>query len=276
LTLAHPGQKNAMNEIDPDPESKHYRSIWISDVHLGTRGCKADYLLDFLKYTRSDYLYLVGDIIDGWRLKHSWYWPQKHNDVVQKLLRKARKGTKVVYVPGNHDEFAREYLDNSFGQIEVVGESVHETVDGKRLLVIHGDEFDCVVRYARWLAFVGDRAYSLAIAVNNWFNWARRHLGYPYWSLSAFLKYRVKNAVKYIDDFERSLATAARKRRADGVICGHIHHPEVRHIDGVLYANCGDWVESCSALVEHADGRMEILFWMEQPRVSLSNSQMAA
>jgi UDP-2,3-diacylglucosamine pyrophosphatase LpxH len=265
-----------MNEITPEPESRHYRSIWISDVHLGTRGCKADYLLDFLKHTHSEYLYLVGDIIDGWRLKHSWYWPQAHNDVIQKLLRKARKGTRVVYVPGNHDEFARDYLDNSFGQIEVVGEAVHETADGKRLLVIHGDEFDCVVRYARWLAFVGDRAYSLAITVNHWFNWARRHLGYPYWSLSAFLKYRVKNAVKYIDDFERSLAAAARKRQADGVICGHIHHAEVNHVDGVLYGNCGDWVESCSALVEHADGRIEVVFWTEQPYLSLQKPQMAA
>ncbi len=253
-----------------------YRSIWISDVHLGTRGCKAEYLLDFLKHTNCEYLYLVGDIIDGWRLKKSWYWPQAHNDVVQKLLRKARKGTRVIYVPGNHDEFARDYLNNSFGEIEVLGEAIHETADGKRLLVIHGDEFDGVMKYARWLALVGDWAYTLALTLNHWFNWARRRLGYSYWSVSAYLKHRVKNAVKYIDDFERSTAAAAKQRNADGVICGHIHHAEVDQIEGIFYGNCGDWVESCSALVEHLDGRIEVVFWAEQRQISLFHPELAS
>ena len=241
-----------------------FRTIWISDVHLGTRGCKAEYLLDFLKWTEADTIYLVGDIIDGWRLRKGWYWPQSHNDVVQKLLRKARKGTKVVYVPGNHDEAAREYCDLHFGGVLVKREFVHETADGRRLLIIHGDEFDVVVRYARWLALLGDWAYTVLLALNNWFNGIRAKLGYPYWSLSAYLKYKVKNAVEYIGNFENALAEEAASRGVDGVVCGHIHHPEIRDIDGILYCNDGDWVESCSALVEHRDGRLEILHWAEQ------------
>ncbi|OIQ90877.1 UDP-2,3-diacylglucosamine hydrolase [mine drainage metagenome] len=246
-----------------------YRSIWISDVHLGTRGCKAEFLLDFLKNTESDYLYLVGDMIDGWRLKRSWYWPQAHNDVVQKLLRKARKGTKVVYVPGNHDEFARDYVDFHFGDVEVVDEAVHTMLDGRRFLVLHGDQFDGVVQYAKWLAHLGDHAYTLALGVNHWFNWARRKLGYPYWSLSAYLKHRVKNAVQFIARFEEAMADMAAKRGVEGVICGHIHHPEIRQFPEVCYANDGDWVESCSALVEHADGRLEIIYWAEARQLSL-------
>ena len=233
-------------------------------MHLGTRGCKAEYLLDFLKWTEADTIYLVGDIIDGWRLRKGWYWPQSHNDVVQKLLRKARKGTKVVYVPGNHDEAAREYCDLHFGGVLVKREFVHETADGRRLLIIHGDEFDVVVRYARWLALLGDWAYTVLLALNNWFNGIRAKLGYPYWSLSAYLKYKVKNAEEYIGNFENALAEEAASRGVDGVVCGHIHHPEIRDIDGILYCNDGDWVESCSALVEHRDGRLEILHWAEQ------------
>ncbi len=246
-----------------------YRSIWISDVHLGTRGCKAEFLLDFLKNTESDYLYLVGDMIDGWRLKRSWYWPQAHNDVVQKLLRKARKGTKVVYVPGNHDEFARDYVDFHFGDVEVADEAVHTMLDGRRFLVLHGDQFDGVVQYAKWLAHLGDHAYTLALGINHWFNWARRKLGYPYWSLSAYLKHRVKNAVQFIAKFEEAMADMAAKRGVEGVICGHIHHPEIRQFAEVCYANDGDWVESCSALVEHADGRLEIVYWAEARQLSL-------
>jgi UDP-2,3-diacylglucosamine pyrophosphatase LpxH len=245
------------------PKEQHYRTIWISDVHLGTRGCKAAFLLDFLKHNESDYLYLVGDIIDGWRLRQSWYWNQLHNDVVQKLLRKARKGTKVVYIPGNHDEMLRDYLDLHFGGVYVTGEAMHNTADGRRLLVIHGDAFDGVVRYARWLAFLGDRAYNAALVVNNWFNRARLALGYPYWSLSAYLKHRVKNAVSYISDYETAVAAEARRRGADGVVCGHIHRAEMRDIDGIFYCNDGDWVESCTALVEHHDGRLEILHWAQ-------------
>ncbi len=240
-----------------------YRAIWISDVHLGTRGCKAYFLLDFLRSTHCDTLYLVGDIVDGWRLKKSWYWHQSHNDVVQKILRKARKGTRVIYIPGNHDEALRDYTALQFGGIEVMGEAVHETADGRRLLVIHGDQFDGVMRYARWLAFLGDTAYTAALALNTWFNHARLKLGLPYWSLSAYLKHRVKNAVAYVSEFEEVVAAEARRRRVDGVVCGHIHHPEIREIDGVLYCNDGDWVESCSALVEHLDGRLEILRWAE-------------
>lgn len=244
-----------------------FRAIWISDVHLGTRGCKADFLLDFLRCTDSEYLYLVGDIVDGWRLKRSWYWHQSHNDVVQKLLRKARKGTRVVYVPGNHDEALRDFLDLQFGGIHVVGETIHETRRGKRLWVVHGDAFDTVVCYARWLAVLGDRAYAMALVANHWFNKARLAMGLPYWSLSAFLKSMVKNAVNYIGEFEIAVTAEAKRRGADGVVCGHIHKAEMREIDGVVYCNDGDWVESCTALVEHLNGELEILHWTEERRM---------
>ncbi len=243
--------------------SMAFRTIWISDVHLGTRGCKADFLLDFLRHTESETLYLVGDIIDGWRLRKAWFWPQAHNDVVQKLLRKARKGTKVVYLPGNHDEFARPYSDSTFGEIEVHEELVHTLKDGRRLLVLHGDAFDGVVRYAKWVAHLGDTAYTIALSTNHWLNVIRRRLGYPYWSLSAFLKKRVKNAVQFMNRFETTMADEARRRHLDGVVCGHIHQAALKDCDGILYANDGDWVETCSALVEHHDGRLEILYWPE-------------
>ncbi len=241
----------------------HYRAIFISDVHLGTRGCKASFLLDFLRWTESDYLYLVGDLVDGWRLRKSWYWPQAHNDVVQKLLRKARKGTKLFYIPGNHDEGLRDFCDTQFGGVSLIREAVHETADGRRLLVMHGDAFDGVVRYAKWLALLGDWAYDVAIRLNHMFNVARRHLGYPYWSLSAYLKFKVKNAVQFIGDYADTISAEARRRGVDGVVCGHIHHAEIRDLGGVLYCNDGDWVESCTALVEHHDGRLEIVRWME-------------
>jgi UDP-2,3-diacylglucosamine pyrophosphatase LpxH len=247
----------------------HYRSIWISDIHLGTRGCKAEFLLDFLKHNESDYLYLVGDIIDCWRLRRAWYWQQAHNDVVQKLLRKARKGTRVVYVPGNHDEPLRDYTDMQFGGVMVVEETIHVTADGRRLLVLHGDKFDGIVKYARWLAILGDRAYNLILELNHWYNLARRYLGYPYWSLSAYLKGRVKDALRYIEDFEVAIAEEARRRGVDGVVCGHIHKAEIRQFGPVLYCNDGDWVESCTALVEHADGRLEILDWAAQRNISM-------
>jgi UDP-2,3-diacylglucosamine pyrophosphatase LpxH len=253
----------SLSAAPPAETVRRYRTIWISDTHLGTRGCKAEFLLDFLRQTESETLYLVGDIVDGWRLKRSWYWPQLHNDVVQKLLRKARKGTRVVYIPGNHDELLRRFLEINIGQIEVLSEAIHETANGKRLLVMHGDEFDAVVRYARWLAFLGDWAYNAALAANYWINLLRRRLGLSYWSLSAYLKQRVKNAVEYISRFELAVAEAAAKRGVDGVVCGHIHHAEIRTIAGVTYCNDGDWVESCTALVEHFDGRLEILKWVE-------------
>jgi len=249
--------------MPPSTAPRHYRTIWISDIHLGTRGCKAEFLLDFLRHTEAETIYLVGDIVDGWRLKKWWYWPQSHNDVVQKLLRKVRKGTRIYYVPGNHDEWLRDYVLLQLGGIDLVSEAVHETADGRRLLVIHGDVFDGIVKHARWLALLGDGAYTVALWLNHHFNRARRRLGYSYWSLSAYLKVRVKNAVQYIGCFADTLTAEARRRGVDGVVCGHIHHAEIREIDGILYCNDGDWVESCTALVEHHDGRLEILHWAD-------------
>jgi len=247
----------------PQP-GRRYRTIWLSDIHLGTRGCKAEYLIDFLRHNDAQTIYLVGDIVDGWRLKKSWYWPQAHNDVVQKLLRMVRKGSRVIYVPGNHDEWLRPYALLHFGGVEVLDEAIHETADGRHLLVIHGDAFDTVVKHAKWLAALGDNAYTAALYINRYFNHLRRLFGYEYWSLSAYLKLRVKNAVQYIGSFAEALSDEARKRGLDGVVCGHIHHAEIRDLGGVLYCNDGDWVESCTALVEHFDGQLEIVAWTEK------------
>ncbi len=243
---------------------KHYRAIWISDVHLGTPGCQAKFLLDFLKHNESDTLYLVGDIIDGWRLKKSIYWPQSHNDVVQKILRKARKGTEVVYVPGNHDESIRQFLGLSFGEIKVVPEAIHTTADGRKLWITHGDLFDGVMQYAKWLAYVGDNLYSLILYFNRYLNLLRIRMGMQYWSLSQYLKHQVKNAVSYIADFEMIMAREARLRGCQGVVCGHIHKAEIRMIDNLLYCNDGDWVESLTALVETYEGELKIVHW---PRI---------
>ena len=240
---------------------KNYRTVWISDIHLGTQGCKAEFLLDFLTEVQSETLYLVGDIIDGWRLKKSWYWPESHHEVLKQIMKKAEGDTKVIYVPGNHDEFAREFTGNVFGHIQVEYDIIHETADGKRLLVLHGDEFDVVVRHAKWLAFIGDTAYTAALILNNYYNWLRRRLGYPYWSLSAYLKHKVKNAVAFVGDYEEALAYEGGRRGVDGVVCGHIHHPDKRMIGDVLYCNDGDWVESCTALTEDHEGNLEILHW---------------
>jgi UDP-2,3-diacylglucosamine pyrophosphatase LpxH len=243
------------------------RTVWISDLHLGTPGCQAEALLDFLRHVESDTLYLVGDIVDGWQLRRHWYWPQAHNDVVQKLLRKARKGTRVLFVPGNHDEFARKYVTHNFGGVEVVEDCVHVTADGRKLWVTHGDLFDGVVQCAKWLAYVGDTLYTLALRLNRHLNSWRARLGLPYWSLSKYLKLKVKRAVSYVGDFEHAVAREAKRRGVQGVVCGHIHHAELREIDGVLYANDGDWVESLTALVEHHDGRIEILDWAALARL---------
>ncbi len=240
---------------------RHYRALFISDVHLGARGCQAELLLDFLRRHSADTIYLVGDIVDGWRLRTSWYWPQAHNDVVQKLLRKARKGARMIYVPGNHDEFLRQYYGTHFGGIEVAERFIHHAADGRRYLVIHGDHFDLVVTQARWLAHLGDCAYTIAIAVNRIFNNLRRRFGFGYWSLSQWAKHKVKNAVNYIGEFEKTLVLEARRHGTDGVICGHIHHAVIRNDFGVTYINCGDWVESCTAIAEHSDGRFEIITW---------------
>ena len=238
-----------------------YRTIWISDIHLGTSGCQANYLLDFLKHNDAHTFYLVGDIIDGWRLKKSWYWPQSHNDVIQKLLRKVRKGAEVFYIPGNHDEMARQFIGMTFGEIQIQNEMIHVTADGKRLWVTHGDLFDSVMQYAKWLAYLGDTAYTCILVVNRWFNNIRIKLGFQYWSLSQFLKHKVKNAVSFIADFEAIMAREARKRKCDGVVCGHIHKAEIRDIEGLLYCNDGDWVESLTALVETFDGELKIIHW---------------
>ena len=250
-----------MTDETTDPVVKRYRTLFLSDLHLGSRAAQAHLLLDFLRHNAAETVYLVGDIVDGWKLRKGWHWPQAHNDVVQKLLRKARKGARVIYVPGNHDEFARDYTGLTFGGVEVVEDAVHETADGRKMLIIHGDQFDIVVRNARWLAFLGDWAYDVAIAANTWVNRARRLFGVGYWSLSAWAKLKVKNAVNFIGDFEATLAAEAGRRGVDGVICGHIHHATIRTIEGVLYVNTGDFVESCTAIAEHDDGRFEILHW---------------
>jgi UDP-2,3-diacylglucosamine pyrophosphatase LpxH len=252
-----------MNAIRPAAGILRFRSVFISDTHLGTRGCRSDFLADFLERVRFDHLFLVGDIVDGWRLRKSWYWDAAHDAVLRLVLNHARAGAAVTYLPGNHDEMLRRWLPLG---LEVAGirlrdEAEHVTADGRRLLVLHGDQFDSVVRYAPVLALLGDWAYTAALELNRWFNIVRRRLGYPYWSLSSWLKRQVKGAVRAIDRFEHALADEARARGFDGVVCGHIHHPEMRTVDGVLYLNDGDWVESCTALVEHHDGRLELLDW---------------
>jgi UDP-2,3-diacylglucosamine pyrophosphatase LpxH len=247
--------------IANEPEPRRYRTLFLSDLHLGAKASQAHLLLDFLRHNDADTIYLVGDIVDGWKLRRGWHWPQAHNDVVQKMLRKARKGARVVYVPGNHDEFARDYTGLTFGGVEVAEHAVHETADGRRLLVIHGDQFDIVVRHARWLAFFGDWAYDAAVSANTQLNRLRRLFGVGYWSFSAWAKLRVKEAVNFIGDFEKTLAAEALRRGVDGVVCGHIHHATIRTIEGVLYVNTGDFVESCTAVAEHADGTLEILEW---------------
>lgn len=248
------------------PESKHFRTLFISDVHLGSKAAKSDFLLDFLRFHDADTIYLVGDIVDGWRLKRSWYWPQGCNDVVQKLLRKGRKGSRIVYIPGNHDEFMRDFPGIHFGGIEVVQRTIHEAADGKRYLILHGDEFDVVVRNARLLAYLGDWAYDMAITINIGLAFIRRHLGMPYWSFSAWAKLQVKHAVNFIGEFQKVVVEEARRNNVDGVVCGHIHHAVIEDMDGIRYINTGDWVESCTAIAEHADGTMELITWQYADR----------
>jgi len=240
---------------------RRHRTIFISDVHLGTRGCKADMLADFLAANDCETLYLVGDIVDGWQLKRRWFWTPAQTRVVHEILRKADNGTRVVYIPGNHDEFLRRYCGRVIAGIEIAAEAIHQTADGKRLLVLHGDAFDTVVEYAKWLAHIGDHAYCLALALSDRLHTLRVRLGRPYWSLSAYLKRTVKNAVEYVSRFEEVVARAALPRQVDGVLCGHIHHAEIRRIGPILYLNDGDWVESCTAVVEDARGHLEILRW---------------
>lgn len=242
-------------------QPQRYRSIFVSDLHLGTRRAQADAFLDFLQKTESEYLYLVGDIIDSWSLRQTWFWQQSHNDVIQKLLRKARKGTKLTYIPGNHDENFRDFLRLRFGRVVILEEAIHTTAGGKRYLVLHGDKFDGVVCFAPWLAKLGDQAYEVSMSLNATVNRVRRFFKLPYWSLSAYLKFKVKKAVEFLSRFEDAVVREARQRDCVGAICGHVHTPDDRMIEGIHYLNDGDWVESCTALVEHHDGRFEIINW---------------
>jgi UDP-2,3-diacylglucosamine pyrophosphatase LpxH len=256
------------SENQVEAAARRFRTLFLSDVHLGTKGCQAPMLLDFLARHDADTIYLIGDIVDGWRLKQGWYWPQAHNDVVQKLLRKARKGARVIYVPGNHDEFLRDYAGMHFGGVEIMETAVHEAADGRKYLIMHGDVFDTVIRHARWLALLGDWAYGTALFVSTWLNLVRRRLGFTYWSLSAWAKYKVKNAVNFIGRFEEVLVAEARRQGVDGVVCGHIHSAANRMMDGLVYVNTGDWVESCTAVVEHEDGRLEVIDWGGRARAA--------
>jgi UDP-2,3-diacylglucosamine pyrophosphatase LpxH len=240
---------------------RRYRAIFISDFHLGTRRAQAAALLDFLRFTESDKLYLVGDIVDSWSLRHKWYWSQLQNDVIQKILRKARKGTKVIFIPGNHDENFRDFVGHRFGRVAIMREVVHKSLSGKRYLVLHGDKFDNVIYFAPWLAKLGDWAYERLMDLNTPVNWLRNAFGFEKWSLSAYMKHKVKKAVEFISRFEEAVVHDAKLRGCEGVICGHIHTPDDRMINGIHYLNDGDWVESCSALVEHLDGRFEIILW---------------
>ena len=240
---------------------KKFRTLFISDVHLGSKASKAGFLIDFLRHHQADTIFLVGDIVDGWRLRRSWHWPQTHNDVVQKLLRQARKGAAITYIAGNHDEFLRMFQGVHFGGIVVADRAIHVTADGRRFLVIHGDQFDTVVLNARWLAYLGDKAYELSMLANRVVARVRRLFGKPYWSFSSWAKVKVKKAVNFIGAFQDVLTEEARRSGVDGVICGHIHHAAIEAFGDVQYINTGDWVESCTAVVEHFDGRLEILHW---------------
>jgi UDP-2,3-diacylglucosamine pyrophosphatase LpxH len=245
-------------------------------VHLGFRGCRAGFLLDFLRNVECEKLYLVGDIIDLWSLERAFYWPQQHNDVLRTLLAKARDGTRIVYIPGNHDRSFRDFDGWVLGNVEIRREAVHQTADGRRFLILHGDEFDSVIRASPLLESLGCRAYDLVLRLNRAVNAFRQRLGYPYWSVAAFLKHRVKNAVQYISNFERAVACEARRRGVDGMICGHIHRPEIGDIGGVLYCNDGDWVENCTALVEDSAGRLSLLRWTEAVDVVTGDAPVPA
>lgn len=247
-----------------------YRAIFISDVHLGFAATNAAYLLDFLRSVECETLYLVGDIVDIWQLKKKPCWPQAHNDVIRTILGKAKHGTKIIYIPGNHDQLLRAYTDHTFGNISVVNQAIHEKADGKRLLVTHGDQFDAAVVSSRWLGVLGSQAYSLLLGVNSWVNIVRRLTGRPYWSLAKHLKSKVKNAIKAISNYEQAVVEYARRHGVDGVVCGHIHRPEISQFGEITYCNCGDWVESCTALVENSDGSIELLEWTDTPLASVT------
>ena len=239
----------------------HVRSAFISDIHLGSRECRADLVLDFLRHVQMEQLFLVGDIVDVWSLRRSFFWPQLHSDVLRTLLGKTKHGTRVIYVPGNHDEQMREICGASFGNLEIHRDYVHTTARGMRLLIMHGDEFDGAVQCSRWLTALGSGLYDVTLGANRLLNTVRRSLRLPYWSLAGYLKTRVGNAMKYVHDFEHAAAHAARRRGVDGIVCGHIHRPEIIELDGTLYCNDGDWVDSCSALIEDRSGELELWHW---------------
>ncbi len=240
------------------------RSVWLSDIHLGYRGCKAEFLLDFLRTVECDYIYLVGDIFDIWYLKRKgFYWPQSHNNVIRTILGKAKHNTRVIYIPGNHDEMFREYNGLKFGNVEIHNKYIHTTVDGRKLLMMHGDEFDSAVRCNRLIGFVGDVAYDALLYINRYLNIFRRKLGFPYWSLASFVKSRVKNAMNAVEKFEAAVSHEAHRAKVDGLVCGHIHHAQMREIGDILYCNDGDWVENCTTMIEHRDGSLELLRWHE-------------
>jgi UDP-2,3-diacylglucosamine pyrophosphatase LpxH len=250
---------------------KHqYRSIFISDTHLGSRGCKSEFLLDFLEHHDCQQLYLVGDIFDGWRLQKRWFWDANYDAIIQNVLARAEAGAKVVYLSGNHDGFTRNFTGHSVSQIELVEECVHVTADGRKMLILHGDKFDGVVQFPAWLTKIGDWSYEHLLVLNRYYNKLRNRLGYPYWSLSRYVKEHAKSAVDYIDAYETALAREARHQGLDGVICGHIHHASIREIDGVLYCNDGDWVESCTAMVEDWDGALHLVHWADSKAVMAS------
>jgi len=244
----------------------HYRTVWISDTHLGTKGCKAEYLRDFLDNIECDTLYLVGDIIDlwSWNVKSGFYWPVLHSDIVQRVINKAKQGTRVIYIPGNHDEQFRKHAGLQFNGIEIQLNAIHKTHNGQRFLVMHGDEFDSIVSDNRFLAYVGGEVYEWLLVVNRWFNNLRKILGYQNWSLSAFLKHKVKNIIQFMDNYQHVMSLEAHKHQVDGIICGHIHHADISVMEsGKTYCNTGDWVESCTALVEDAVGELSLIHWLE-------------
>lgn len=256
-----------MNEVPLQRATLRARTVFISDIHLGFKGCQAQYLLDFLRSVECQSIYLVGDIIDLWALSKSFYWPQAHNDVIRTILGKAKHGTRVIYIPGNHDRVFRDHDGLVLGNVEIRREAIHQTADGRRFLVLHGDEFDSIVRASPLLESIGSHAYAAALTLNRYVNSIRSRFGFPYWSLAAFLKHKVKNAVTYIASFEKALAAEARRQQVHGVICGHIHRAEITEIDGITYCNDGDWVESCTTLVEDFDGRLSLLRWTETQAV---------
>ncbi|MCA8938801.1 MAG: UDP-2,3-diacylglucosamine diphosphatase [Planctomycetes bacterium] len=242
---------------------RQYRAVFISDVHLGTKDCQAKKLLKVLREIECETIYLVGDILDIWSLRRKWYWPKTHNEIVRRLVKDDENLPNVIFVPGNHDELFRDYDGYEFGKVTIRNEVVHTTLEGRKILVVHGDEFDAVVTNAKLITKVGDWLYYLLLYINRKFNRLRRAMRMPYWSLSAFVKKHVKSVISFVANFEKFLVKDARKRGVDGVICGHIHYPQIRNIDGIVYLNCGDWVENCTAIVETLEGKLELVDFSE-------------